>query len=147
MGVGMGGNADAALEDRPRRPKDGCSRKGSALHTRASSLLIVLCSASLPDEAGCILTCATGEQVEAYYAGEVNLGAGSDPCLPTMQECWFPAEIESGPDEYGVYTVAWADGDQNFRQVHASTTRRRLTDEASKGGPTLGGLRSSGAAQ
>jgi len=74
--------------------------------------------------------CAIGEHVEAYFAGEVELGAGIEPCNPTMAECWFPAEISEGPDSNGVYLVDWDDAHEHFRLVHATQTKRTLDGEA-----------------
>mmetsp|Transcript_17681 Transcript_17681/g.40009 ORF Transcript_17681/g.40009 Transcript_17681/m.40009 type:complete len:240 (+) Transcript_17681:54-773(+) len=102
---------------------------GAPLRSRLASRGI-LAGFLLGSTASGSLICAIGEQIEAYFAGEVQVGAGNEPCNPTMPECWFPAEIESGPDFFGVYTVSWGDGDTNYREVHASTTRRSLTDEA-----------------
>eukprot|EP00927_Polykrikos_kofoidii_P063303 TRINITY_DN58111_c0_g1_i1.p1 TRINITY_DN58111_c0_g1~~TRINITY_DN58111_c0_g1_i1.p1 ORF type:complete len:301 (-),score=24.32 TRINITY_DN58111_c0_g1_i1:129-1031(-) len=74
--------------------------------------------------------CASGELVDAYFGGEVDLGSGAEPCNPTVSECWYPAEIEVGPDDDGIYEVAWSDRSEEFRAVHGSLTRRSLDGTA-----------------
>eukprot|EP00747_Dinoflagellata_sp_TGD_P097398 gnl/TRDRNA2_/TRDRNA2_167130_c0_seq1.p1 gnl/TRDRNA2_/TRDRNA2_167130_c0~~gnl/TRDRNA2_/TRDRNA2_167130_c0_seq1.p1 ORF type:complete len:203 (-),score=30.21 gnl/TRDRNA2_/TRDRNA2_167130_c0_seq1:6-614(-) len=74
--------------------------------------------------------CAMGEEVTAFFAGEVNVGGGGESCNPTMSECWFLARIDAGPDAAGVYTLSWADGDPDARKVHASHTKRVSSGEA-----------------
>jgi len=75
------------------------------------------------------LTCAIGEEVLAYFAGEIEIGGGREACLPTRPGCWFPATVDEGPDPYGVYLVSWADGEDSHRAVHASGLKRTLSGE------------------
>ncbi|CAE7443295.1 unnamed protein product [Symbiodinium natans] len=90
--------------------------------------------------------CISGEQVQAYFAGEVDFGDGvGEPCNPSLKECWFDAEVQSGPDEHGTYHVTWADATPSFREaqllllircssdcweVHGSQLHRAASDEA-----------------
>lgn len=79
---------------------------------------------------GVSLTCSEGEAVQAFFAGELDRGLGSEPCTPASPECYFPASIASAPDTEGVYMVDWDDGGTHNRKVHASHVFRDSTGEA-----------------
>ncbi|CAE7710959.1 unnamed protein product [Symbiodinium microadriaticum] len=90
---------------------------------------IVICVTSAPPDPA--EPCPGGEQVWAYFAGEVDFGDGvAEPCNPSIKECWFDAEVQYGPDEHGVYHVVWADGTPSFREVHGSQLLRLDSDKA-----------------
>eukprot|EP00439_Symbiodinium_sp_Y106_P042891 s283_g5.t1 len=75
--------------------------------------------------------CQDGEQVWAYFAGEVDFGDGvAEPCNPSMKECWFDAEVQHGPDDHGVYHVVWADATPSFQEVHGSQLLRLDSNKA-----------------
>eukprot|EP00747_Dinoflagellata_sp_TGD_P185782 gnl/TRDRNA2_/TRDRNA2_42505_c0_seq1.p1 gnl/TRDRNA2_/TRDRNA2_42505_c0~~gnl/TRDRNA2_/TRDRNA2_42505_c0_seq1.p1 ORF type:complete len:236 (-),score=31.98 gnl/TRDRNA2_/TRDRNA2_42505_c0_seq1:179-886(-) len=68
--------------------------------------------------------CPAGVAVTAFFAGEVDLGSGNVPCTPSMEQCYFPGKVHSGPDSDGIYMINWDDEDPNNRMVHATNVKR-----------------------
>mmetsp|Transcript_38558 Transcript_38558/g.86711 ORF Transcript_38558/g.86711 Transcript_38558/m.86711 type:complete len:239 (+) Transcript_38558:144-860(+) len=69
--------------------------------------------------------CEPGEAVSAFFAGQVEIKGEQKLCEPSMDYCYFPARVASGPDvRTGNYWVKWDDGDTNNRQVHYSQVKQ-----------------------
>jgi len=78
-------------------------------------------------------SCPPGEPVHAFFAGEIDLGKGPEPCKPEMEDCHYSAKISSGPDASGTITVDWDDADPNVRQVAFSQVKSVSTGETCDG--------------
>lgn len=72
------------------------------------------------------ILCKPGEQVHAYFAGEIeqsDVFGLREPCNPSLHDCWFDAKVKEGPDAHGVYTILWADSGVASSAVHAMHMR------------------------
>eukprot|EP00403_Amphidinium_massartii_P009902 CAMPEP_0178429318 /NCGR_PEP_ID=MMETSP0689_2-20121128/30738_1 /TAXON_ID=160604 /ORGANISM="Amphidinium massartii, Strain CS-259" /LENGTH=237 /DNA_ID=CAMNT_0020051131 /DNA_START=1 /DNA_END=710 /DNA_ORIENTATION=- len=92
-------------------------------------LLRILSGLSPAAAGGTKPICAIGEEVSAFYNGRINLGRGDEPCQSTMERCWLDATVSAGPNGIGIYTVDWADGRSEYKNVHSFFVRRKTTEE------------------
>jgi len=74
--------------------------------------------------------CPPGEAVTAFFAGEIDLGKGAEPCKPSMDDCYYGGKVNQGPDASGTMTIDWDDADENNRKVVHSQVRHAKTGEA-----------------
>merc|ERR1719272_344196 len=83
------------------------------------------------------VSCPAGTAVTAFFAGEIDLGKGAEPCKPGMDACFMAAKIASGPDDTNTYTIDWDDGDTSVRQVDHKQVRHAATGENCDGKPAV----------
>jgi len=79
------------------------------------------------------LACPPGQQVTAFFAGSVDLGAGVEACSPEMEACYFPGRVATGPDAASMYHIDWDDGDTTNRQVHSGQVKQSPSGETCDG--------------
>jgi len=117
---------------------------GSALHRRVhvSNLYVwsnkVQCSvgSSGGSNKACG-TCCSGVKVKAYFNGLVDKnGKKNIQCVPSWNECYWPATVASSPDTNGYQTVNWEDGSALHRKVRTSYLRVWSTNKVCSGGST-----------
>jgi len=101
-------------------------------HRRSLPLreLLAAVLVGVPAEA---VVCPPAEPVSAFYAGQVDLGAGPAECSPEMEACYFPGKVFEGPDEAGNYMIDWDDGDTANRHVHHTKVRKIASGQPCSG--------------